>query len=650
MSALLIALLALCLGSVDASAQHGKHGGRSAVASAKKGKKGSQSSSKGHDSRKKGKEKKGKEKKGRERENSRKKSRSEKKSRASAKATSRRERSSRGSHERTARHQSRRESRPASTSERERTTPSRVEHPVATPPQSRGAAAAAATLQGVDIGPADLAQQTLHGRGLPAGARGKRPPPAVQPLTGDQLRSISEQAPETNGRPAHEYPESQARSSLVRPFYAEGTFGLYTTGALKAGYAGTSWPYDYALHFDLNGSNGFVDNAARSAFTLGASGGYVIGNNYGIFSGGFMGAEAEYQRSSYQRYGSPNAPERKRNAWSAVVNGRNSNNGVSFELQGGYRQLTLDENGTTDESSLDGLAKLRVEFSRLAIGGEANLDLTNLGGTSISLGRLEAYARYALPIVTLRVGGSIGVGRNSDGQTLSRLAPRVELNFYPFRGVTLAAGIDGGITQNSLRDLLDRNPYVERNPMVHHEVEGIGYRAALRFEPRQSFALRLSLSRRSLDDYLFFARSSDALFAPHYGSASTTDVSGDLYWELGDRDMVALKGSYTMFTLDSTGAQAPFQPQASAEAMYVKRLESMPLSLTGTLRYIGVRQDDGGADMKAVVLLGAIARYSINSHFYGTLEISNLTNATYELWSGYRERGIFGAVGLGVSY
>lgn len=516
--------------------------------------------------------------------------------------------------------------------------------PAPTQPQARAPQPAPA-----ETGPVDLAQQTAEGRGGRNTARSRRAAPPIPPLSADQLRAINNDGPETESIGLRGYPDAERQRS-TRPFYAEGSLGLYATGSIRAGYHGNSWPYDYSAQLGFSGTNGFVDNGSQQSLQLGARGGYIIGNEYGIFSGGYMGADVKYERERYQRFAALGAPERSRSGWMAALDGRNSNAGLSFELNGGYRQMSLEDSGTTEETSLDGSARVRAEWSRLAITGEADLRLTNLAGTSLSYGRLRAFARYTFPLVTLRLGATLGVGANNDGTSASVLAPLAEVNVFPFRGVTLAAGIDGGVAQNTLRELLASNPWVVADPVVRHREERIGYRAAIRVEPWQTFGARLTAGRSAYDNYAVFARATNAQFAPGYAAVTSTRVAGDMFLEFGPRDMIAVQATYHDATLDSSGGQAPYVPALEAEAMYVKRIEDLPLTITGTIRYVGERDDETGTTLAGAVLLGVKGRYALTRNITATLELANLANARYELWPGYRERGFFGAVGVAASF
>jgi hypothetical protein len=526
----------------------------------------------------------------------------------------------------------------------------RREHPVESRSAQRAQTQPAPQpAQRVESGPADLAQQTLLGTGGDRPVRTKRSAPAIVPLTSDQLQAIAARREEIEPVSLRGYPEIERPQAVTQPFYAEGSLGIYTTAALRAGFYGTSWPYDYSLHADAGSTSGFVDNASKTSFSIGGRGGYVIGEGYGIFSGGHMGGDVDYDYSRYRRYALAAAPERTRRGWKAEANGQNSYDGTTFEIAGSYRQLTLGDTSDTRESSLDGSGKIRTQWNRLMVGGEANLRLTSLAGTSINYGALQGYAKYSTGVIALKAGGSFGVGGNSDGSTATRLAPLAEIDFYPIYGITLSAGITGGVEQNTLRDLLDVNPYTIVSPLIHHLDERIGYRAAFRFEPWQSFGLHLSGASSSYSDFAYFVQAPGALFAPAYGKATVNKVTGDFYLEMGKSDMVAAQATFMEASLDTTGERIPYVPKWDAELMYMKRFSALPITLTATARYIGSRDSVGG-EMNPVALLGVKGRYAITSHFDATLELSNLINEKYQIWPGYQERGFFGAIGIGIKY
>jgi len=499
--------------------------------------------------------------------------------------------------------------------------------------------------------PRDLAGETVES-GSDAASRTKQRPTMRTPVTVEQLPPAGGNNAEMKKAGLDITPRFQRPAIAPQPLYIEGNVGLYMTAGLRLNYGGNSWPYDYAIQGKFLTTDGFVDNAARREYGGSAKGGYIIDDGYGIFSGGHMGAEAEYGDETYHLYAIPAAPEREKSLLRLETTGNNSYRGLTFELRGGYTSLRLAQDAATiKETSLNGSAKVQTVWSGLSVGAGGDLRLTTLADSSIAYGKVDAFVAYATSFFRLTAGGNFDLAKNSDGSDETKLSPAAELQLFPVRGVTAVARVSGGINPVTLGRMLEQNPYVEQLPAIRQELEKISYMAELRIEPWESFGLRLMGRQRQYDRYLYFAAPAQGVFAPQYDNALVTTAIGDLYWQLDRQNLLGAMVTYSEGRLGEAKGAIPYLPTWEVEGMYGRRFSGIPLSLTATLRYIGKRNDpDGVTVMEAVPLLNLQGRYTLSSHFDLTLELNNLLDRQYELWKGYAERGIFGAVGIGMKY
>jgi hypothetical protein len=446
--------------------------------------------------------------------------------------------------------------------------------------------------------------------------------------------------------PLRGYPLAEPPARQDHPIFAEAALGLYTTGTLRLGYSGVTWPYDYHVGVDGSTSRGFVDNAGKTSLAVTAGGGYIIDEGYGIFSGGHMGADGDYQTQRYRRYAIADAPQRSVDDWQVSASGGNTYGGVTFDARGRYRALSLMDSSDAKESSLEGTLQLSTLWKGFKVGGDADLRLTTLSETSISYGNLDAYVSYSTSFFTMRAGGAFGFGDNNDGSSVTRITPAAELRLYPIPGISVSAGMTGGIAPTSLQSLLRTNPYVTLQPLVMQEIEKLGYNATLRIDASKAFGLRVRAARSTYDNYAYFGIPVNGTFSPEYGAATITKIDGDCYLRFDNANGLIASAIFMETSLDSTGSQVPYVPKWQVNGSYSRRLGALPLTLTATVRMIGARTSAAGDDWSPTTLLDLEGTYTIVGMFDVFASLQNVLDKRYQIWDGYRERGIYCAVGV----
>ena len=484
----------------------------------------------------------------------------------------------------------------------------------------------------------------------------KKPLQRPEPLAANVLDTLNPQGKEGEITiPLRGYPEPDQPPTKNHPIYAGGSIGLNTTASLRAGLSGSTWPFDYHAAVEYGSSNGWVDNAKSSLFSLQLGGGYVIGMGYGIFSGGHMGGEAEYNQKSYRLYALPTLPERDIADWSLKGTGTASVGGFEFEGSGRFRRFTMEQTlpsldvpplptpssdtGSTSENALEG--RLKIKTSALGLGWEGNLDL-RLASTpfgSINYGGLDINVLFEAPVLAIRAGGGVSAGGGTDGETVTRFAPRAELRLFPFDGLVASGKIVGGIRQTTMKEMFNVNPYTQMNPLLTPEDERLGFEVALHLEPAQSWGVRLAGSRRDYASYLSFGAPETGEFAPEYSEANVDIVSGDFYIRLDSRNEFAGLVQFTQGSLGD-GSPLPYMPKWDAEFFYTRRLFNIPVEVSGSIRYIGARQG-GTRELDPAILLGFEWSYNVAKLFDVVMEARNLLAQDYELWEGYKERGLY---------
>ncbi|MBC8146102.1 MAG: hypothetical protein H7X80_11005 [bacterium] len=496
--------------------------------------------------------------------------------------------------------------------------------------------------------PADLAFRTVNGTNLSLAGR-ERSVSAAPHLTQSDLRVI-----DIRGRgneplvPLRGYPTSERRTIPNRPGYVEARLGLFPTAQLNAGYSGSSWPFDYNAKLMLDISGGYVDNPHRRiGAALGA--GYIINEGHGIFSGGHMGAELAHDNYSYRLFARADNPTRRSSNWNVSTTGANTSAGFTYDAGARYRSLSIaDDSVSSKETSLEGALALGTSWKKFAIGASTDLRLTNLDGHSISYGRIHAFGSYSNRYMTARAGLQFAAGANSDGSTSGTIAPMGELRLFPLQGLMIIGTITGGLAPNTMSGLSAINPYIALRPNVKHQRENIGYQLHVRIEPTRMFALRVSAARSHYNDYAYFDAPTNAVFAPQYGSAIVNRITGDLSWNVDDQNIVLGSLEFNEGEIDDRRS-LPLTPRWTADLLYTHRFAAIPISLDGSVRYIGARPASE-SQLDAVALLNIAARYAVTQRIDVSLDVRNLLHRRYELWEGYLERGIYASVGASARF
>ena len=460
--------------------------------------------------------------------------------------------------------------------------------------------------------------------------------------------------------PLRGYPAPDHPPTPKRPIYMEGSIGLHTTAMLRGGFSGTAWPFDYHALLDYGSSDGFVDNGESSHLSAALGGGYVIGRGYGIFSGGHMGAKAGYAKRTYRLYAQEAPPKRESGEWSGELTGSAALGGLDLKGEASVRRMSmtqtiplLDEQGpapvpqpdtqTIAETSIEGRLKGRTRAIGLEWEGNLDLRLTESTPGAINYAAFDLGARLELPILTIQAGGMVGAAGGSDGTTTTAVAPRAEVRLLPVDGVSISGTVSGGVWQMSGKEMLRVNPYALLAGPLMPEVEKIGYGVALHVEPGRDWGVKVAGSRREYDSYLHFGVPVDGVFTPLYDATRIDRIDGDIYINIGARDQLAAIVRYVDAEL-SDGAAVPYIPTWDAELFYARRLFNIPLTVSGSFRFIGERQGSTGT-LDPAFLIGFDWAYGFGRTFEAVVQVRNLLGQDYQRWEGYEERGLFVAIG-----
>ena len=457
--------------------------------------------------------------------------------------------------------------------------------------------------------------------------------------------------------PLRGYPAPDDPPRPEKPIYLEGGIGLNTTAQVRAGLSGDSWPFNYHGRFEYFFSNGFIENGEESRIAASLGGGYIIGLDYGIFSGGYMGGDVGYDRRAWRLYALESAPERSSDAWYVEAETGAAIDRLDLKGKGRVRHFSVEQLAAPSEgptagngfdlgmTSIEGELQGKTSTGSILWNGTVDLRLTSAAGSSLAYGMVDLRTGVDFGIFRLRAGGNLGVAEGSDGRSRSLISPVGEVRIAPFDGISLTGRLRGGLHQTTPDRVLDVNRYAALDAAWLPEEESRGYEVILNLVPSTSWGVRGSASRRDFDSRLHFEAPFGGTFTPVYDAVLIDRVDADFFWDVTSRDRVAAIVAFTEGER-SDGSPLPYMPRWDAEIFYHRRLFNIPSTAGGSIRYIGERQSGSGTMLDPVMLISLDWSYTVASLFDAVLTARNVLGSSYQIWEGYQERGFFLSVGV----
>jgi len=426
--------------------------------------------------------------------------------------------------------------------------------------------------------------------------------------------------------------------------FLEGSLGVYRSASIEGQYNGMSWPYDYSARAGVAVSDGMLPHQADRAIDGRMGGGYIIGDGYGLFSGGHMGAAIGFQQTDYPSISGSRSSKRRISQWDALMTGTNTYHGLTYTSSGRYRVLDDEGDEPGGERALETALAVTRRWGAWSLGSELALDLTYLTGVSISYGRIDGTVGYSVTGVRVEVGGAFSIGENLTEPTTVRIAPVGLVHLQPFDWISLDGRIEGGVEPVSMEKLLRENPHLSLRSDVRHE-EGERYTVGCSLTPSRSFRLDALASRYQYNSRLYYTSSTEGRFGVRYASAQSDQVGGRIQWKVGAQNKATMLVNFQETRLEND-RRIPYVPRWNAALTYERQLGRFPGTIKGGIQYVGPRPTEQGVNMDPVVGVSMEGIYNPTSKLAVILRVDNLADNTYELWEGYVERGLFGSIGI----
>ncbi len=496
--------------------------------------------------------------------------------------------------------------------------------------------------------PVELATIVIQGTeavDIPGGT--KQPPRKTLALTRDRLDSLNTLEKHTAIRlPFVALPTTSLEKPITKG-YVKGELGQFLTPLLDAGYGFALGGYRLEANGGLEASNGHVNNADFANFNFSLDAEYVAPEKFIFFGGSKTQSFIRFSRDAHNLYAVPSAVHRSLTDFSAGVRTDGSYNGYTYSLGGDWNAGSLAQsNNDAVNNALHGFIDATKRFDDLVVGAEANLQFHTLRGNGLNMMDFLANANYVQETYKVRAKAGLQSYTNANGATFGAMKVIADGEYFLNGDFTLGAFIRSGLLENSFIRMMRINPYISNSAEIEYARENIAVGARLWYHPLEKIGIMMKGTVASIGNYAVWQGNQQASFALRYADVMLIEAEAEVVYTYDEyntfnanvqtRSIKTAKESTLSYIL-------PFQT-----SIRWNRTWNNEIGTQLTASYMGTRSTGSNnvPQLSGYIDLSLRATYSFNSVLQGYIRVDNITNSTIFVWEGYKERGIFFAVGV----
>lgn len=435
--------------------------------------------------------------------------------------------------------------------------------------------------------------------------------------------------------------------------FVRGEFGQYISPILEAGYGTEFGGYAINALAGYASSSGHLENADFSIIKAHLNADYIAPEKYLFFGGSKTETTFDFNRSGYNLYAIPAAPERITTDFAAKIGVKGNYNSFGYSAGGSWSSIDLkqDTSNSVADNALNGHITIQNTWNDIIVGGNLLLDLHTIRGNSSNYIEAGGFAEYMLGNFTFNGIAAVQTANTSGGVTLAGIKFKAGAQYRMNELFTLRGGLGTGLENNSFRDMLHTNPYLADSAFVTFPRDHITVNASINYFPVETLSASAGLVYKLVADTPLFTSTGVGTFLPFYAEVSSLEINSELAWKVTPTDNV------TAFMAITSASLPEYADSASSSVPYIS-----PFKLTGswhrnwseqfgtqiTAQYVSSRYADLAKqqELSGFTTINVQGEYVLSQTARVYLRLDNLLNSTVFLWNGYKERGIFIAAGI----
>lgn len=490
----------------------------------------------------------------------------------------------------------------------------------------------------------------------------KQFPQKINQLTKEELDSINSYEKHSSLLLAPDPLPTKTISKQFPALSAKASLGMFLTPELLLGARHKIEGYDLYGYFNYESSSGEYKRSEYNKISLNLYSDYIAPDKFWIFGGSRTRSSVNITSSSYNLYANSIAQTKDgfydRNAL---------NYGVKVETDGSYEgflfntgfdinslQLSADKKSIEYHNSrksfdnqVKGYLNIKNFWNDYLISGSILLDFHNVRTKSLNFFEFSGGFSYFTEQLTINGEAGIQTATNSNEKTRGGLLLKAEVEYRIDELMTLKSSFESGLENISFNNIFQRNPYLDFSSKIDYLYNIALLHGSLLFHPSENFFATANLRWRIADRLWYFEETINNTFSIGYDQGTILEIFPEILWYLSKNDKISMNVIFTLSKLNNADGTIPYYPFLKSNISYRKKLfEKLGLDLSFT--YVSENDISTNNDKKIDSYLdfSFSTDYLINNNFVFFINFNNLLSSNIYIWNGYKERGLFGKLGV----
>lgn len=431
--------------------------------------------------------------------------------------------------------------------------------------------------------------------------------------------------------------------------YLQAKAGLYATFDLMAAYGKKYKGYELYGKGGFRSSEGDIKNSEFNKFFININSDYIAPEIFWIFGGSRTRTQASYQNSGFNQYGTNQNLARSTNAFDISLESIGNYEGVNFATGGGFSSFSLDQKSNgIEEKRINGFLNMNTLIDGNLIGAKADLNFGTFQGSSMNLINLAAIGSIYRDKMTIEGEAGYQISNSSHDDSQSTLMIKAVLNYLPNIDYTFRAEFYSGLEKTYFLDYFNKNVYTDDFgntlffPKLNASVKGI-----FQYLPHTKLGISAGVVLKFYEKYPYFNSSDTNTIELLFDKASIINFKAEGFYEISKKDRLNGHAAMNFGTLDYKNNAVPYLPMLESSVAYERNwIGSFGTEIGFLFNSQRYADRDNKNELDSYLNLFVKANYKIFDKFKIIAELQNLTNNDNFIWKGYKERGVFGSLGI----